>query len=64
MKLAYPAIAIAKASAIGKCCEQRRRSRAQCLPIAPRLLIFTNKINGEKFYDNKYEVKNLFSQTT
>ena len=31
MKLAYPAFALAKASAKGKCCERRRRSRAQCL---------------------------------
>ena len=31
MKLAYPAFAPAKASAKGKCCERRRRSRAQCL---------------------------------
>jgi len=31
MKLAYPAFAVAKANAKGKCCERRRRSRAQCL---------------------------------
>ena len=44
MKLAYPAFAVAKANAKGKCCERRRRSRAQCLSACTGVVDLLDKI--------------------
>ena len=47
MKLAYPAFAPAKASAKGKCCERRRRSRAQCLSACTGVVDFYNQFSSK-----------------
>lgn len=53
MKLAYPAFAVAKANAKGKCCERRRRSRAQCLSACTGVV---------DFFDNNGFIKNRVLQ--
>lgn len=48
MKLAYPAFAVAKANAKGKCCERRRRSRAQCLSACTGVVDFFAELSKQK----------------
>lgn len=48
MKLAYPAFAVAKANAKGKCCERRRRSRAQCLSACTGVVDFFRGLHSKE----------------
>ena len=54
MKLTYPAFAVAKANTKGKCCERRRRSRAQCLSACTGVVDY-------KYFSIKKSIQRLYS---